>query len=249
MDFLGNDELQLYRGKDYQVSKHIIIHQPTLGEICDYGEGLYYSMVYQLTATPQSMKYQLSTVGIDYTEITPWNLFYNYTYSLFSPKFTSILFGDLDFSKFDLKPNYENKSLYLEQYIDGDRVVIDEYTYILITDYLRKVHFIEKDEKMPGNDYAKEVQIMLAKQDYLKNQQKEFHSQLLNLVSAMINSPGFKYDHTTVWDMKINAFMDSVRRVSKIQTANVLLQSGYSGFGINLKDIDKKQIDWLGDLQ
>ena len=49
--------------------------------------------------------------------------------------------------------------------------------------------------------------------------------------------------------MKINAFMDSVRRVSKIQTANVLLQSGYSGFGINLKDIDKKQIDWLGDLQ
>lgn len=98
---------------------------------------------------------------------------------------------------------------------------------------------------MPGNDYAKEVQIMLAKQDYLKNQQKEFHSQLLNLVSAMINSPGFKYDHTTVWDMKINAFMDSVRRVSKIQTANVLLQSGYSGFGINLKDIDKKQICFM----
>lgn len=249
MDFLGNDELQLYRGKDYQVSKHITIHQPTLGEICDYGEGLYYSMVYQLTATPQSMKYQLWTVGIDYTEITSWNLFYNFIYSLFSPKFTSILFGDLDFSKFELKPNYENKSLYLEQYIDGDRVVIDEYTYILITDYLRKVHFIEKDERIPMNEMTKEILIEDAKEEYFLNQQKEFHSQLMNLVSAMINSPGFKYDHTTVWDMKINAFMDSVKRISKMQTANVLLQSGYSGFGINLKEVDKKQIDWLGDLQ
>ena len=98
------------------------------------------------------------------------------------------------------------------------------------------------------NEMTKEILIEDAKEEYLLNQQKEFHSQLMNLISAMINSPGFKYDHTTVWDMKINAFMDSVKRISKMQTANVLLQSGYSGFGINLKEVDKKQIDWLGDL-
>ena len=49
--------------------------------------------------------------------------------------------------------------------------------------------------------------------------------------------------------MKINAFMDSVKRISKIKNAELLLQSGYSGFGINLKEIkDKKQLDWLGEL-
>lgn len=249
MDFMRNDELQLYRGQDFKVSKHITIHQPTLGEICDYGEGFYYSMVYQLTATPQSMKYQLWKVGIDYTEITPYNLFFNYIYMLFSSKYTSIIFGDLDFTKFEVKPNYETQTFYLEQYIDGDRVVIDEYTYTLITDYLRKVHYIEKDEKMPMNETTKMILIEDAETEYYMNQHKEFHSQLTNLVSAMINSPGFKYDHTTVWNMKINAFMDSVKRISKMQTANILLQSGYSGFGINLKDINKKQIDWLGDLQ
>ena len=99
------------------------------------------------------------------------------------------------------------------------------------------------------NEMTKEILIEDAKEEYFLNQKKEFHSQLMNLVSAMINSPGFKYDHTTVWNMKINAFMDSVKRISKMQTANVLLQSGYSGFGINLKEVDKKQIDWLGDLQ
>ena len=49
--------------------------------------------------------------------------------------------------------------------------------------------------------------------------------------------------------MKINAFMDSVKRIGKIKNADLLLQSGYSGFGVNLKDIEKKQLDWLGELE
>lgn len=64
----------------------------------------------------------------------------------------------------------------------------------------------------------------------------------------MTNSEGFKYNHSDVWDMKINAFMDSVKRISKIKNANLLLQSGYSGFGVNLKEISNRQLDWLGDL-
>ena len=76
----------------------------------------------------------------------------------------------------------------------------------------------------------------------------EYHSQLKNLISAMVNCEGFKYNHSEVWSMKIHAFMDSVKRISKIKNADLLLQSGYSGFGINLKDIDSKQTDWLGEL-
>ena len=65
----------------------------------------------------------------------------------------------------------------------------------------------------------------------------------------MINSEGFKYNHDQVWGMKINAFMDSVKRIGKIKNADLLLQSGYSGFGVNLKEIDNKQLDWLGELE
>ena len=65
-----NDELRLYRGEDFTVSKHIRIHQVTLGEICDYNEQDYFSLVYNFTATPQSLKVQLWDAGIDYTTIT-----------------------------------------------------------------------------------------------------------------------------------------------------------------------------------
>ena len=243
-----NDELKIYRGEDFVVSDHIVIHQPTLSEICDYGERNYYNMIYQLTSTPQSMKSQLWDIGIDYTEITPYQLFYNFLYKIYPQEQTSILFGDLDLTNFQVMQRKDDKSVALCQYIDNDLVIIDEFTYNVIVDYLRAVHNIEKDERMPANESTKMILIEDDRDAIEINQRKEYHSQLKNLISSMINCEGFKYNHSQVWDMKINAFMDSVKRITKIKNANLLLQSGYSGFGINLKDVDKKQLNWLGEL-
>lgn len=282
-DCIDNDELRIYRGEDFVVSKHIVLHQPTLNEIADYGEREYYSMVYQLTSTPQSMKWQLWDMGVDYTKITPFELFYSVLYKLYPWQSTSILFGNLDFSKFQVMQRKEDKSVFLYQRIKReqdtkrkagvlptllaklrglfsntstdisddtiyDEIIIDEYTYTVIMDYLRQVHAIEKDEKIPANESTKMILIEDAREEYEKNKHKEYHSQLKNFVSSMVNCEGFKYNHSQVWDMKINAFMDSVRRISKIKNAELLLQSGYSGFGVNLKEIDKKQLEWLGEL-
>ena len=243
-----NDELKIYRGEDLVVSDHIVIHQPTLSEICDYGERNYYSMIYQLTSTPQSMKSQLWDIGIDYTEITPYQLFYNFLYKIYPQEKTSIIFGNLDLTKFQVMQRKDDESIVLCQYIDNDLVIIDEFTYNMIADYLRAVHNIEKDERMPANESTKMILIEDDRDAIEINQRKEYHSQLKNLISSMINCEGFKYNHSQVWDMKINAFMDSVKRITKIKNANLLLQSGYSGFGINLKDVDKKQLNWLGEL-
>ena len=253
---LENDELKLYRGQDFAVSRHITIHQPSLDEICTYGERDYYSLLYHLTATPQSMKWQLWDIGLDYTKITPFELFYGFLYNFYPQEKTSILFGDLDFKKFEPVQRKEDESPLLLQVkkknfsgdIREEEIVIDEFTYHVITDYLRKAHFIHKDEKVPANESTKMILIEDAREDYLRNKDKEYHSALKNMVSAMVNSAGFKYNHSQIWDMKINACMDSVKRISKIKNAELLLQSGYSGFGVNLKEISQKQLDWFGEL-
>lgn len=206
-------------------------------------------MLYQLTATPQSMKFQLWDSGIDYTSITSYQLFYSILYKIYPQEKTSIIFGDLDFSNFQIMQLNDNGAIILYQNIQGDEVFIDEYSYSVIVDYLCKSHFIERDEKIPANESTKMILIEDARDEYNRNKTKENHSQLKNLISSMINNEGFKYNHTQVWDMKINAFMDSVKRISKTKNAMLLLQSGYSGYGINLKDIDKKQLDWLGELE
>ena len=298
--YYRNDELKIYRGEDFVVSKHIILHQPTLNEICDYGERDYYSMIYNFTATPQSLKVQLWDMEIDYTEITPYQLFYQLLYRVYPQEQTSIIFGDLDFSRFQIMQRKDDESIFLYQEVpvgdiynleyefvyhfsnllDASRfvgcevdelieelsksnryndfifanvqfepVIIDEYTYNMIVDYICKSHFIERDLKRPANNSTKMVLIEDARDEIERNKNKEYHSQLKNLISSMINSEGFKYNHDQVWDMKINAFMDSVKRIGKIKNADLLLQSGYSGFGVNLKEIDNKQLDWLGELE
>lgn len=245
---MPRDELKLYRGEDFIVSDHIRIHQPTLNEICDYGEADYYAMIYQLTATPQSMKAQLWDAGIDYTAITPYELFYSILYKMFPVEKTSILFGSLDFSKFQVMQKKEDGTVLLFQSISNRPVIIDEFTYEVITDYLRQVHMIPRDDRLPANDSTKMILIEDAREELKQNADREYHSRLKNLISSMVNREGFKYDHSQVWDMKINAFMDSVKRISRIRNADLLLQSGYSGFGVNLKEVSNKQLDWFGEL-
>lgn len=248
MIYLYIDELKIYRGEDFKISKYICLHQPSLGEICNYGEQEYYSMIHQLTATPQSMKVQLWDNGIDYTKITAYELFYTTICYLYPQEKTSILFGDLDFTKFTATKNEVNNSISLCQTINGDSVIIDEFTYNIIVDYLRNAHAIYKDEKIPANETTKMILIEDEREELNRNKNKEYHSHLKNLISSMINSEGFKYNHSQVWDMKINAFMDSVSRIPKIKKAFLLLQSGYSGFGVDLKKISNKELDWLGGL-
>ena len=108
---LINDELKIYRGEDYVVSNYIKIHQPTLDEICDYGEREYYSMIYNITATPQSLKVQLWDMGIDYTTITPFELFYNILYKAY-PKERKVFIADILLLKV-----VDSKSCFLKSFI------------------------------------------------------------------------------------------------------------------------------------
>ena len=68
---------------------------------------------------------------------------------------------------------------------------------------------------------------------------------LLPLISTLTNMEGFKYGWLDVWNMKINAFMDAVTQVTHIKNADLLLSSGYSGFGIDLKKVNKKLINYF----
>lgn len=241
-----NDELQIYRGKDFFVKEGIVIHQPTLDEICNYGERQYWSMVYTLTSVGADMKFQLFDMGIDYTTISDFQLFYGLLSRSFSKEQTAILLGELDFSRLQIFQKKDSEDIVM--YDRETNIEIDEYTYLMIADVLRSMHGLKRNDQLPANEATKQILIEDAREDYLRNKNREYHSQLKNMVSAMINCNGFKYNHNEVWDMKINAFIDSVRRISKIKNADLLLQSGYSGFGVNLKEISTKQLDWLGEL-
>lgn len=65
------------------ITDKIYIRIPTVGEILDH-EQIYYSITYNLTSSPYQQMVRLDDMGIDYSEISEWELFMKtmYTYSI-----------------------------------------------------------------------------------------------------------------------------------------------------------------------
>lgn len=239
---MKNDKLQIYRGKDYIINDKIIIHQPTLEEICDWGEERYFSFIYNFVATPTDRKYILHQMGVDWNEITDYEMFLRF-YATYSLDVSKIVFGDLDFQAFKVYKNTENGELVL--FNPETKVTFDRSVYELSVDYLRKSHNISKNVEIAMTETTKTVLLEEAKENMEMGRDKQYESILLPLISTMVNMKEFKYGWTDIWGMKIYAFMDSIKMVQHIKNAELLLTSGYSGFGVDLKKINKNNINYF----
>lgn len=237
------DSLGLYMGDPYKVNKYITITQPTIGQIAEYGERKYYSMVHTLTAIPSDMKSQLLDIfKLDYEEVEDFQLFMMLAPTL--PKeSTSILFGDIDFTKLVPIRHPENGQVVLSDRESG--VVIDILAYEKLVNYLRKVHGLKKKIEHAANKYTKRILIEEDRRNIELNKTKPYQSFLTPLVSAVKVRMGYTKDY--VRNMGIYEFTDDVARLQIIHNADALLHGMYGGM-IDTKKINKKDLNWMREL-
>lgn len=241
------NELSIFRGDPIVVGKGVSVHQPTLGEIEHLGEDEYFNVVRTITATPSDMIYQLTQMGVDFTKISAYEMFYSMIYPMLTPDRTVLLFGtDFDFTELKLHKNETTNEFALMN--DDESIFINKPIYDAMTETICKIHGLTPNLRTPANNAAKQGMIEDAEEAYFQGQKKEFTSTLLPMISSMVVTPGFKHDEVTVFDMKIGAFIDAVKRSSHNRRADTYLQSGYSGFGISLKDIDSNDINYFSRL-
>lgn len=255
------DELKMYFGEDYWVTDKICIKQPTIGQILEYGDSKFYAMVSTLCANPTSFRLQLWNNGIDWNEISDFELFTSLIQGL-TPNETSFLFGDLDLSKFrKFHDDYKNCDIliYLPQDEFGDlipisdlkdTIIIDEILYLKIIAYIKKMFDINPKVEHAKNKATKKAMIWedeMNLENDKKNGGNKNKSFLLPLVSALVNHPGFKYKTSELKDIGIYQFMDSAKRLQVYESTTALMKGMYSGFvdGSHLKD---KDLNWMRDL-
>lgn len=240
-DIFEYDELKMYFGEDYIINDKIRIHQPTIGDIVEFGEREYYSMVHTLTCIPSDMKSQLDDLDINYMEIEDFELFMMLTRGLTS-KNTSILFGDLDFSQFEPCLNRENneKCLYDRQ----NDIIIDKLIYLKIVSYLRKLHSIKPKVEKAANETTRKILIQLDRDRIKKAQKEPYKSQLKELISAMMRYPGFKYKKNELKECGLYEFMDTVQGAQIYVSTTALLSRIYSGM-VDTSKIDRKEFNWM----
>ena len=239
------DQLKLFRGEGYKINDKILIRQPTLEEIVDFGEQRYFGLVRTICSTPADRKVEIwDKLHVFWEKIDEYDLFISLFQTLQKSE-VSILFGDMDFTTFKLGKQTGLPDLVLK---NKDQVVIDRAIHKLMTDYLRQIHKLKKNVDTGFNDATRKIMIEDDRDEMALQMQKPFQSLLLPLISSLTNCPEFKYRWDDVWTLPIGVFMDSVERVQKHKSYNFVMQGIYSGC-VDMKKLDKKELHWMGDLK
>jgi hypothetical protein len=236
------DDLQIYFGEPLVINERFQIAQPTLRDVIKQGEAEYYGMVHAFTAWPCDYISFLHDNGMNYMEVSDIEFFSLLTKSIPVEK-SRTLFGNLDFSKFELMKRTADGEIVL--YNREQDVLIDEVAYAEMHSFLSKCHLLKKKRRKAGNKSTYKIQVEVDRQDKAAANLKKHESQLQPMVSAMVNFAGFKYSIAEVRNMTIYQFMDSVQRVGLMISTERLAHGYYSG-NIDPKKIDiKKQLDWM----
>lgn len=243
------DELQVFRGKDYELNSKITIHQPTLDEICRYGEHEYFSMITMICSTPADRKVEIwDRQHVYWDKVDEYELFLG-TFPAIGKEDLSIIFPTLDTSSFTPSiPNGQRLDNLTIVLVNKDGVVIDRAIYKLMTDYIRNMHNMKKNVDVPYNKYTADIMIEDDRDEMARLKNKPYKSNLLPMISAMTNYRDFKYDWNTVWDLPISVFMDAIARVQVIRRADQLSQGIYAGT-VDFKKLDKRLLDWMSDIK
>ena len=241
-NLLEVDELSLYFGDPYVINDYITITLPKIGELVKYGERQYYSMIQTLTAIPSEMKSQLWDMGIDWTQITDFQLFMMLAPTV--PKSsTSILFGDLDFQRLKPFENKQNETVVL--YNPETGIVIDELAYGKIHSYLCSAHNLTKKVEKAANEFTKKFMIEEDRNNLKHKAKQPYKSFLRPLISAVKCRQGYTLDY--VRNMGIFEFMDDVSRLQIIVNTDAILHGAYSGM-VDTKKIPRKDFDWFREI-
>ena len=260
-----DNELEMYYGDDVKITDKITVTQPTVMQIKNFGEKDYFNAVYNLTSVCADLKWQLWDMGIDYTKIDDYDLFIKVISQLVSSKKKllnnikdteqvknvdieslsknplKLILKDIDLADFGLYKDTRNNQVIL--YNTENDITINRYIYARITEVVRKIHGLKRNNETPANERTKKDLIEDARDEAMGKQYEDFKSVLLPYISTISMYSGIS--RKEVGEMKIYELLYNIKRINKIQDATMLLQGVYSGFA-NLKGIDKSRLDFTG---
>lgn len=269
------NELALFRGKDTKFDDLITIKQPTLEQVVEELESgkecSFFDSISLFCATPTDMMVSLDDAGVDWNEITDWELFYGATVYGMTNDRTKLFTGDFKWD--ELEPAQDKDGhvdlIGIPKKVSGsgdkkitqicgitvpddsDIYVFSEADYLRLVDVLRGIIGMKKNVKKAGNRKARKALLEVARRDEMVAKIKQANGETGNVLKNQISyliSTGIGYTYFNVWDLPIGVFMNIFARDAQINQSRLLLQSAYSGFGVDFKSLKEKDYDVYQNL-
>ena len=271
------DELKIYRGSDIPITDKIVVTQPTIDQIIEFGEKRYFGAVHCLTGVGADFKWQLwDYYNIDYTTIDDFELFKKMLWQSLSSK--KYLYKELtknrkkyaeqlkNISEEDLEDMLVNPlSLVLKDIdlADFEEYQSDKCPETILYDkehditidrfvYTKIVDAVRQIHGFKRNDQvpANDITKMFLIDDAREEAAAAAQKPYKSVLKPLISALAVKTGQLGsdgIFNTKIYMFFDAIKRINRIQDATLLLQGAYSGFA-SLKGVDKDRLDWAGEL-
>lgn len=241
---IDDNKLNVYT-KEVQITPQIKINIPTVGDIFNFGEDVYFNAITMLTSTPYQMMVQLDDAGIDFSKISEFELF-EMLFPNIPQQVLELIMPGINPVGFIKGVNSQNNEPVIYSLDQG--IIIDKFVYSQFSNLLRTIHGFKKENKTPGNKAAKDYMIERAriKQKRLAMEQSKNNSGsfLENQIVALVNCRDFKYDFESIQNMSIYTFTQSKKQIEKYLNFNYIMQGIYSG-NVETEKLKLDDIYWL----
>lgn len=237
------DDLTVWMGEPYVINEKISVFQPSVRDILRFNERTYFSVVQALCSTSSNHKSDLADKGINWETIEDFKMFQMFASSLTKDQ-TRLVLGDIDLSKFVLRPNLQTDEVVMVD--DESGIVIDQLIYMRIVDYLRKVHGLTRAHDVTKSRFVHDMAIEMEREQREIDAKKPYKSFLWPLISSIKARQGYTKQY--VLDMQIYELVHEANRLQIIVQSDALLQGSYSGM-LNTKSIPKESFNWMRDIE
>ena len=247
---LDFNPLRVYFGDDYIVNDRITIRQPSIQDFIDAdNESDIYHVIAPFVSNTTGYRVQLWDMGIDWNKITNQELF-SILIKTVDYKYSKLLFGDIDFSTFNLyeKSVGDNKVLTLyspEMDLEIDEDVMNKmckYIQFMFNSYPPEEEFTSSKilkQELINNDRQKQL---------LKEKENSSGQSLLSMISFYLNHPGCKYKKNELREVGYFEFMYNIQRLQIYESTHALFGGMYSGM-CDLSKVDKNEFNFMRDVK
>ena len=232
-------------GEDMTLNNGMVLHNPTIEEIKNFGEFNYLYLISLITMRSYDDAVNLYDSGINYKDVPDFLIFIRNMNSI-SDDFAGLIFKNVKMSKFQMKANAENGEIV---YTDGT-TTIDELVYRQIVAYVREINYIDEKIEYDMADGKNNMRFFIERMRHkLKRRAKKAPQPFLsNLISAMVCTADFPYNYDTIRNIKISQLYNGFYRKDKSDSARQIKQAIYAGT-IDKKDVSNSLLMWYGDLK
>lgn len=250
---LGFNPLRMYFGEDYVINEKIKIHQPSIQDFIDSeNESDIYGVITPFVSNTTAYRLQLWDMGIDWNKISNLELFSILIKSI-DFNYSKLIFGDIDFSTFNLYQKQVNEETTLTLYSQEFDLEIDEDTRNKMCKYIQFMfNSFPPEEEFTSSKTLKQDLINKDRQKLIQKKKEisenKNQQSLLSMISFYLNHPGCKYKKNELREVGYFEFMYNIQRLQIYESTRALFGGLYSGM-CDLSKVNPNEFNFMRDVK